>query len=298
MAEKVSSTPLPNVITAEVVLLASRECQDIDAIRRVIGSPDQTVKISGSLKDMLEDVQLTPTEGFLLSRLDASQDVAGLIRLSSLPEDQTYITLYTLLLSGTVIVGDGDRDQPPAPVPVVEAEKPPQEIAEAPDPESTEEEFDFSERQLEERRYILKLSEDVTKVDHYRALDLNPSANPGEVKDAWEKIQNRFSAEKPVPHLRDMSAHLERIVERSRAAYEVLSVFRARTRYDDDPEIPGDGQQTDRRRGEGGGRCGGAQGVGGGQPQTRQRAHQGGRALPRDPSFSSRPAPSNHDPKS
>jgi hypothetical protein len=63
---------LPNVITAEVVLLASRECQDIDAIRRVIGSPDQTVKISGSLKDMLEDVQLTPTEGFLLSRLAPS----------------------------------------------------------------------------------------------------------------------------------------------------------------------------------------------------------------------------------
>ena len=224
---------LPNVITAEVVLLAAREFQDVDAIRQVIGSPDQTVKISGSLNDMLEDVQLTPTEGFLLSRLDASQDVAGLIRLSSLPEDQIYTTLYTLLLSGTVIVGDGERDQPPAPVPVVEEEKPPQESAEAPDPEPTEEEFDFSERQLEERRYILKLSEDVTKVDHYRALDLNPTANPGEVKDAWEKIQNRFSAEKPVPHLRDMTAHLERIVERSRAAYEVLSVFRARTRYDE-----------------------------------------------------------------
>jgi curved DNA-binding protein CbpA len=77
------------------------------------------------------------------------------------------------------------------------------------------------------------LSEDVTKVDHYRALDLKPDANPGEIKEAWEKIQNRFDAEKPVTHLRDMTAHLERIVERGRAAYEVLSHFRARDRYDE-----------------------------------------------------------------
>lgn len=222
---------LPNVITAEVVLLAARECQDIAAIRNVLGPPDQTVKISGSLNDMLEDVQLTPTEGFLLSRLDAANDVDALIRFSSLPEDETYSTLYTLLLSGTVIIGDGKETAPPAPPPEVEkpSEEPVEEEAEAP----AEDDFDFTERQLEERRYILKLSEDVTKVDHYRALELKHDANPGEIKDAWEKIQDRFSAEKPVAHLRDMTAHLERIVERGRAAYEVLSHLRARARYDE-----------------------------------------------------------------
>jgi tetratricopeptide (TPR) repeat protein len=222
---------LPNVVTAEVVLLAAREFRDLDAIRRVIGSPDQTVKISGSLSDMLEDVQLTPTEGFLLSRLDVAKNVAGLVRLSSLPEEQTYNTLYTLLLSGTVIIGDGKRTEPPAPA--AEEEEPRQEPVEETPEEPIEDEFDFTERQLEERRYILKLSEDVTKVDHYRALDLKHDANPGEVKEAWEKIQNRFSTENPVLHLRDMTAHLERIVERARAAYEVLSHFRARTRYDE-----------------------------------------------------------------
>lgn len=221
---------LPNVVTAEVVLLAAREFQDVDAIRRVIGAPDQAVKISGSLNDMLEDVQLTPTEGFLLSRLDAAPDVAGLVRLSSLPEEQTYNTLYTLLLSGTVIVGDGSQTEPPPSL--MEEKKPPEEELEEAIEESGEGEFDFTERQLEERRYILKLSDDITKIDHYRALDLTPEANPGEVKESWEKIQNRFSVENPASHLRDMTAHLERIVERGRAAYEVLSTFRARTRYD------------------------------------------------------------------
>jgi len=222
---------LPNVVTAEVVLLAAREFKDVGAIREVIGSPEQKVKISGSLNDMLEDVQLTPTEGFLLSRLDAAPDVAGLIRLSSLPEEQTYNTLYTLLLSGTVIVGDGSQTEPPEPA--TEEEAPPEEqVVEAAE-EPGEDGFDFTERQLEERRYILKLSEDVTKVDHYRALDLKPEANPGDIKESWEKIQNRFSAENPVSHLRDMTAHLERIVERGRAAYEVLSHFPTRARYDE-----------------------------------------------------------------
>ena len=222
---------LPNVVTTEVVLLAAREFQDVDAIRKVIGPPDQSVKISGSLNDMLEDVQLTPTEGFLISRLDAAPDVAGLARLSSLPEEQTYNTLYTLLLSGTVIVGDGSQTEPPASL--VEEKAPLKEQPAETVEESGESEFDFTERQLEERRYILKLSDDITKIDHYRALDLTPEANPGEIKESWERIQNRFSAENSVSHLRDMTAHLERIVERGRAAYEVLSTFRARTRYDE-----------------------------------------------------------------
>ncbi len=221
---------LPNVVTLEVVLLAAREFSDIASIRSYIGSTDQKVKVSGSLKDMLEEVQLTPTEGFLLSRLDAARDLAGLLRLSSLPEEQIYASLYTLMLSGTVIVGEGRVDVPPAPAP----ESPPARVVrtEKPVEEPVEEDFDFTERQLEERRYILKLSEDVTKVDHYRALGLKPDADPGKVKEAWDKIQERFAPEKPVAHLRDMIPHLERIVERGRAAYEVLSHARARERYD------------------------------------------------------------------
>jgi len=95
-----------------------------------------------------------------------------------------------------------------------------------------EDEFHFSELQLEERRHILKLSEDVTKVDHYQALGLNRGADSGDIKEAWEKTQTRFSPESPASHLRDMAAHLERIVERGRAAYEVLSNAKARARYE------------------------------------------------------------------
>ncbi|MCG6948281.1 MAG: hypothetical protein LJE93_05120 [Acidobacteria bacterium] len=259
---------LPNVVTSEVILLAAREFSDVDAIREMIGSTDRIIKLRSSLNDMLEEVQLTPTEGFLLSRLDGAGNLTGLIRLSSLPEEDTYLTLYPLLLSGTVVILSEDGE--PLPEPEVESTAPPEEqvreevpqVEEAPaedtgetkvpeekliedEPsgekpatiaddatERTEDGVDFTEKQLEERRFILKLSEDVTKVDHYRALGLKRTANPNEVDDAWKKLQNRYSPDSVASYLTDMTSHLERIVERGRAAHEVLSSLRDRSRYD------------------------------------------------------------------
>ena len=228
---------LPNVVTSQIILLAAREFTDLEAMRRVIGPPEQSVNLSDTFKDMLEEVELNPTEGFLLSRLEAAMNVAGLIRQSSLPELQTVQTLYTLMLSGAVNVGVQESTD----VINVEVEK----DASSPEPESNElgesveatdepvGEGDFTLRQIEERKYIRKLSEEVTRVDHYKALGLGPEANPADVKEGWEKIRDRFSPDElGGPHLKDMVGHLERIVERGRAAYEVLSDYKARARYD------------------------------------------------------------------
>ncbi len=180
---------LPNVVTSQIILIAAREFTDIDAIRRVIGPPARRAILSPSFKQMIEDVELNPTEGFLLSRLDAAKNIAELVRLSSLPETQLYTTLYTLLLSGTVIL-EGEAAVSPGTSadpwdldiePVVELETPTEE------PEA--EYGDFSERQIEERKFIRKLSEAVTKVDHYKALGLQRDANPAEIKDGWTNIK-------------------------------------------------------------------------------------------------------------
>jgi len=224
---------LPNVVTSQIILLAARAVTDIDSIRQVIGSPDQAVQLSGRLAYMLQDVELTPTEGFLISRLDAAKNVAGLVNLSSLPEAETYSTLYALMMSGSVIIGDGGaadsaEEEPQA---VASVRTPPLDsmLAEEIDPDQD----DFSEQQLEERRLILKRADDVTRVDHYQALGLEPNAHPKEVVAAWERIEREYAPETSRAHLRDMEAHLARIVERGREAFEVLSDARARKRYDD-----------------------------------------------------------------
>jgi len=221
---------LPNIITSQIIVLAAREVSDVEAVRAVIGSLDQTVKLSGSLNDVVEDVELTPTEGFLLSRLDAAYDVASLIQLSSLPEEQAYSTLYTLLMSGSVIVSGDGGTKPEPQEPVVEKVRVPPKSR--PPMATPPTQGDFTDRELEERRLVRRLSDDVTKVDHYRALGLNQHVKPDEILEAWEKIQNRFSPETTGVHLSDMGSHVERIVERGRAAFEVLSNYPARRRYD------------------------------------------------------------------
>jgi len=226
---------LPNVDTPQIILLAAREFSDVDSIRLAIGSLDQSVRLSGTFKDLLDEIELTPTEGFLVSRLEGSPDLASLIRLSSLPEDQTYSTLYALVMSGTVVLGDGKGRTEDVPETTSPLDDTPPVILDEPSPTAgrdVEEQAEFSERQLEERRYIRKLSEAVTRVDHYRALGLRTDANPNEIKEAWKNIRERYDPEKRLPHLSDMAAHMERIVERGRAAYEVLSAYSARERYD------------------------------------------------------------------
>jgi hypothetical protein len=226
---------LPGVDTSQIVLVAAREYSDVEAMQRVVGPPSNRVVLSPTFKEMVEEVELNPTEGFLLSRLEAATNIADLGRLSSLPEDQLYASLYTLLLSGTVVVEGGG--EAPAPEPeaeiVVEVESEEHARPEPAPEHDSEPHGDFTERQIEERKLIRKLSEAVTRVDHYKALGLSRDANPAEVKAAWKNIRERYSPDSSQrPHLRDMVGHLERIVERGRAAYEVLSEHRARERYD------------------------------------------------------------------
>ena len=223
---------LPNVVTSQIILLAARAVTDVEAIRAVIGSPEQSVRLSPSLRYTLQDVELTPTEGFLISRLDSANDVAGLVNMSSLPEAETYSTLYALVMSRSVIIGDsggsGSAHEEPEPAAPVRTQPLDSMLSEEIDPDQD----DFSERQLEERRLILKRADDVTRVDHYQALGLEPDANPNAVVEAWKKIETQYAPENSGAHLRDMEAHLARIVERGHAAYEVLSEYRARERYD------------------------------------------------------------------
>jgi len=220
---------LPNITTAQITLSAAREFSDVEAKRAAIGSPGGAVKLAGSLKDILEELQLTPTEGFLLSRLDGAKNVGSLIQLSSLPEDEAYSTLYTLVVAGVVTIsGDGPKRGPKKKVkPKGPVDDPSAVTAAEPVNEDA-----ITERQREERHYIRKLSDEVTKVDHYRALGLRSDVNADEIEEAWTKVQRRYSPKRGAEdHLRDMTEHLERIVERGREAHELLSDARARRRY-------------------------------------------------------------------
>jgi len=225
---------LPNITTSQIILIAARECRDQVAMWDLLGSFDQKVSLKLSLESVLGQLELTPSEGFILSRLDAAKDLSALKHLSTLPEKDVVTSLYALVVAGVVAIeaqpGTGAETQ------VVETP----EIPEDPALEAAGvqvdagiDESEFEPRHREERHRVIELAERVTRIDHYRALGLKIGAGSEQIEKAFSVIRKRYSPKRvDEPHLIDQRANLNAIVDRAREAYELLSDPKARHRYD------------------------------------------------------------------
>ncbi len=219
---------LPNITTSQIILIAARECRDRFAMWELLGSFDRQVSLKLSLESVLGQLELTPSEGFILSRLDAARDLSSLKKLSTMPEQEVVSSLYSLVVAGVVAIEDaaGPTDEV-----VVE-----EEIAEEPVVAQVDagiDESDLSERHREERRRVIELAEKVTRIDHYRALGLRVGVGTDQIEKAFTVIRKRYSPKRvDEPHLIDQRASLSAIVDRAREAYELLSEPKARRRYD------------------------------------------------------------------
>jgi curved DNA-binding protein CbpA len=218
---------LPNLFTAQIVLIAARACENHRAKLATLGSLDRLVWLSSDLEHVLEDFNLTPTEGFLLSRLDGARSIENLFRLSALPDEHAIATLYPLVVAGVVRTGGPEKVGPADPD--ASDETPRSGQAEPPVDEES-----MAEIPRQERRSIIRLAKEVTQVDHYGALGLRPNSNSDEVTRSWRRIQERYSPDraKTERHLRDLRPQLKAILERAREAHEVLSNWSDRERYD------------------------------------------------------------------
>jgi tetratricopeptide (TPR) repeat protein len=214
---------LPNLFTAQIILIAARACDDHKAKLAALGSLERTVCRSRDIEHLLQDFNLTPTEGFLLSRLESARTISDLFQVSALPDEQAIATLYPLLVAGVVSAREPER--PAKPAATVERKE-----SDQPRPVD---ESSLGEGQRRERQNIRRLAEEARLVNHYGALGLRPGAERDEINRSLERIKERFSPElRTESYLRDLQPELETIYERAHAAHQVLSNWRDRERYD------------------------------------------------------------------
>jgi len=225
---------LPNITTSQIILTAARECRDQVAMWDLLGSFEQKASLKLSLESVLGQLELTPSEGFILSRLDAAKDLSALKHLSTMPEQEVVNSLYSLVVAGVVAI-----DARPLATVKPEVETPTdivEELVEEPAGVQVDagiDESEFEERHREERHRVIELAEKVTRIDHYRALGLSPGAGIEKIEKAFSVIRKRYSPKRvDEPHLVDQRANLSAIVDRAREAYELLSDPKARRRYD------------------------------------------------------------------
>lgn len=215
---------LPDLFTAQIILIAARACDDHRAKLAALGSLERTVWRSRESDQLLQDFSLTPTEGFLLSRLEGTRSISDLLQVSALPDEQAIATLYPLIVAGVVEVGDATRR---AAVPRAAAAS-----AQPAAPPGVREES-LTEIQRQERQGIRRLAEDGRRLDHYGVLGLRPGVDRDELNRALQRIKERFSPSRASErHLKDLGPELEAICERAAEAHQVLSDWRSRERYD------------------------------------------------------------------
>jgi curved DNA-binding protein CbpA len=215
---------LPNLFTSQIILIAARACDDHKAKLAALGSLDRIVSRPREIEHLLQDFNLTPTEGFLLSRLEGARSIANLFQISALPDEQAIATLYPLMVAKVVEISEPEVQ-----------EKKPAAAKQETDPRKARpvDEESLGEIHRRERHNIRRLAVEARQVDHYGALGLRPGADRDEINRALERITERFSPERRnEAYLRDLTPELEAILERAQEAHQVLTNWKDRDRYD------------------------------------------------------------------
>jgi tetratricopeptide (TPR) repeat protein len=201
--------------TTQVLLNAARAFEDDEAKSKYLGDRTHRVYRAQNLDVPLEDLEVTPTEAFFLSRADTKPRLQDLIQGASLPEDQAIATTYSLAIAGLITL---EEDTP-------ETIGPESEPADTPESVWTEE-------QRNERVEIENLAKEAPRTDHYQALGVSRTATDQEIIDAWTSIRKRYASSRTSePHLADAGPWLETIQDRAQDAFHVLGKPATRRRY-------------------------------------------------------------------
>jgi serine/threonine protein kinase len=88
--------------TGEVILEATRRVQDPEMVRQVLGDLDRVLVLSSDPLLRSQRITLTPTDGFVLSRIDGTLSAGDVISLSPVPPEDTERSLFGLISTGIV----------------------------------------------------------------------------------------------------------------------------------------------------------------------------------------------------
>jgi tetratricopeptide (TPR) repeat protein len=88
--------------TGQLILEATRRVLDPEMVRQVLGDPDRILALSNDPLLGSQRITLTPTDGFVLSRIDGTLSARDVISLSPVPPEDTERSLFGLICTGMV----------------------------------------------------------------------------------------------------------------------------------------------------------------------------------------------------
>lgn len=246
--------------TGELILEAVRQVSDPDVVRYALGDVDRVLALSSDPLLRFQKIALSPSDGFVLSRVDGTLSAREIVQMIPLPAEETHKVLFGLLCTGIIEYPPDARKKakapapparpspapgpaaapppaapsPPAPPPPTPqarpaaAPAPPSAPASAPAVPPTSPAMDG--RRLE----IMEAFEGLKTRNHFEILGIPRTANEQQVKEAYFRLAKRFH---PDTHhdatLSDLVDKLEAVFIRLGEAYETLKNPRTRGDYEE-----------------------------------------------------------------
>jgi hypothetical protein len=242
--------------TGELILEAVRAVKDPDVVRYALGDIDRVLAVSSDPLLRFQKLNLSPADGFVLSRVDGVTSARELMQMIPLPPEECQRSLFGLLSTGAVQYMDKQRrareigtPAGPAPdhAPAVERAEPAAPAPEAPaghpaalpvapagPPSSEPAGLPLDAKAEERRREILDAWEGLGTRNHFEVLGLQRAVTETEVKDAYFRLAKRFHPD--VHHgasLADLRDKLEAVFIRLGQAYDTLRDPKKRADYED-----------------------------------------------------------------
>ncbi len=254
----------------EMILEAARRIQEPAIVSAVLGDIDRVIAPAAHPMLRTQKLTLTPTDGFVLSRVDGTLTAREVFHLIPLPSEDVERSLFTLLCTGAVeyrapaprATGprSGTRHEapgtgatsvppvvpaPPPPTPPPSASPPaavrppappPTAKPATPPPAPKDPPLAEATRRADaetRRREIVELFEGRRTRDHFEILGVSRGATADEVKDAYFRLARPYHPDAPLAaSLEDVREMRSAVFIRLGEAYETLRNPTARAKYE------------------------------------------------------------------
>jgi hypothetical protein len=253
------------VAPGEMILEAARRIQEPAVVTAVLGDIDRVIAPASHPVLGAQKLTLTPTDGFVLSRVDGTLTAREVFHLTPLPAEDTERSLFALLCTGAVEYrapvprprtgaraaaepasrpGTASHNIPPpsAPAPAPPAPPPAPAAAPAaakpsppPAPKTDPAAVEAARRTTAEvrRREIQELHDGLRTKDHFEILGIARTATADEVKDAYFRLARPYHPDAALdPSLEDLRDKRSVVFIRLGEAYETLRNPTSRKRYE------------------------------------------------------------------
>jgi tetratricopeptide (TPR) repeat protein len=225
----------PLDFATEDLLREAAHTADVFLVEEVLGPLDR-VLLWTTLPPETTETTLTPTEGFLLSRIDGVLTAGEVLDLVPSDPDASRRSLFGLLVTGLARFSPPPQEAPPAAPPPA---APPVELPRASSLAEAARQV-AHERALRERRE--SIAETHARVvglpNHFEVLGLNREASEAEVKAAYFRLAKQFHPD-ALGELQDLHEQVQAIFSRLAAAFEILGHPKGRADYEQSlPRIP------------------------------------------------------------